>query len=115
MPATSRLFELRTYRAAPGRLNALQDRFRDYTLALFDKHGISVVGFWVPVDAGDQPDNTLVYMLAFDDREAADRAWSAFRVDPGWAEAKAKTEQDGPLAIAVESVFLSPLDFSPLA
>jgi NIPSNAP len=115
MPASSRLFELRTYHAVPGRLDALVDRFRDYTMELFDKHGIGVVGFWMPVESAEAEKETLVYMLAFDDRQAADRAWAAFRVDPAWAEAKAKTEQDGPLTVAIDSVFLTALDFSPLS
>jgi hypothetical protein len=115
MPASSRIFELRTYHAAPGRLDDLQARFRDHTLALFEKHGLDVVGFWVAADKDGQPSETLVYILAFDDREAADKAWSSFRVDPAWVEVRAKTEEAGPLVTGVESAFLAPTDYSPLS
>jgi hypothetical protein len=56
----------------------------------------------------------LVYLLVFDDRAAADKAWSAFGSDPAWVGAKAASETDGPLTAAIESVFLTAADFSPL-
>jgi hypothetical protein len=52
--------------------------------------------------------------LVFDDRAAADQAWSAFGSDPAWVEAKAASESDGPLTVAIESVFLTAADYSPL-
>ncbi len=104
-------FELRTYIAAPGKLEDLQQRFRDYTLGIFEKHKMSVVGFWLP----DEPDNDkLVYLLSFPDQTSATAAWKAFRSDPEWLEAKAKTEENGPLAVQVSSQFLNPTDYSPL-
>jgi hypothetical protein len=112
--AASRIFELRTYHAHPGRLDALHARFRDHTMGLFDKHGFTVVGFWTPVDDKDHPDETLVYLLAFDDRDAAHKAWSAFRVDPDWIEARANSEKDGPIVASLDSVFLNASDYSPL-
>ena len=79
--ATNRVFELRTYYTAPGKLAALHRRFEEHTLALFAKHGMEVVGFFSPTDEPDR-DNTLVYVLAFPDRATADKAWEAFRADP---------------------------------
>ncbi|HEY2565953.1 MAG TPA: NIPSNAP family protein [Acidimicrobiales bacterium] len=117
MASPSRVFELRTYHAAPGRLDALHDRFRDHTLPLFDKHGIAVVGFWTPKDGQDIPTDTLVYLLAFSDRDAGEAAWNAFRADPAWVQAKAETERrnGGSLTTSIESVFLDPTDYSPLS
>ncbi len=112
--ADSRVFELRTYHAAPGKLAALNARFREQTLELFKKHGMTVVGFWVPADADKGSADTLVYLLAFKDREAAAAAWKAFAADPEWARVKAESEKDGPLATKVESVFLMPTDYSPM-
>jgi hypothetical protein len=60
----NRLFELRTYHAAPGKLAALQARFANHTLGLFARHGLTVVGFWVARDANGQPGDDLVYLLA---------------------------------------------------
>src|SRR5665213_2424100 len=115
MASPSRIFELRTYHVVPGKFDALQDRFRNHTLALFDKHGITLVGFWIPLDSDGRPTDQLVYLLAFDDRGAADRAWSTFRHDPAWAELKANTEQGGPLSTSIESVYLTATDYSPLS
>lgn len=104
------LYELRTYHATPGKLDALQDRFRNHTLGLFKKHGLTVVAFWTPVDTPD----ILVYLLRFDDQAAADRAWAAFLGDPEWNDVKAASEVDGPLTSGIERVFLNPTDYSPL-
>lgn len=114
MTSKPRLFELRTYRAAPGKFDALQDRFRDHTLTLFEKHNMTVAGFWIPLDPSGQPVESLVYLLAFENREAAEQAWAGFRGDPEWARARQETERDGVLTSAVESIFLTPTDFSPL-
>jgi len=115
MTPSSRIFELRTYHAAAGKFDALQDRFRNHTLALFEKHGFDVIGFWIPLDAEGGPTNTLVYLLAFSDRDAAKKAWSTFLDDPAWIKAKADSEKDGALLTAKESVFLQSADYSPLS
>jgi NIPSNAP len=108
-----RVFELRTYIAAPGKLDALNKRFREHTCELFKKHGMTLVGFWVPTD-GDAAKNTLTYVLAHKDRASADASWKAFRADPVWIEAKKASEVDGSLTEKVTSVFMSPTDYSPL-
>ena len=102
-------YELRTYIAGPGKLAALQQRFRDYTLALFEKHRINVVGFWLP----DEPANDkLIYLVSFPDKASAEASWQAFRNDPEWQAAKARTEENGVLAAEVISQFMVPTDFS---
>lgn len=114
MTPPPRLFELRTYQAAPGKSKALGERFRTHTVALFARHGMEVVGFWVPRQADGTPTNQLVYLLAFADREMATAAWDAFRADPDWLSAKADSERDGSLTTSVESVYLDPTDYSPM-
>jgi hypothetical protein len=111
--AGNRVFELRTYTAPPGKLEALKARFRDHTVKLFDKHGMTSVGYWVPQDA-PLKDNTLIYMLAHDSREAAAKSWAAFRADPDWVKAKAESEKDSPLTTKVESIFADPTEFSAI-
>jgi hypothetical protein len=114
-PASAgRVFELRTYTASPGRLDALNARFKNHTLALFKKHGMEVVGFWMPVEKADGAGDKLVYLLSHKNRAAADASWKAFRADPVWVSVKAESEQDGVLAAKVESVFLVGTDYSPL-
>lgn len=70
-PAAPQLFELRIYTAAPCRMDALNERFRDHTLRLFEKHGIKSVGYWTGVD--DAQRDTLYYLVAYPDREARER------------------------------------------
>lgn len=106
----SRFFELRTYTAAPGKFDALHARFREHTTALFTKHGMTVVGYW---EATDQAD-TLVYMLAYKNRQSRDAAWKAFGADPEWVRVLKESEANGRLTTKVESLFLSATDYSPL-
>src|SRR5258707_225093 len=74
--ADTRLFELRVYHAAPGKLDDLNARFRDHTLSLFEKHGMENIGYWVPAD---NKENKLVYILAYPSKEAHDTSWKAFK------------------------------------
>lgn len=104
------LYELRTYHAAPGKLDALLTRFRDHTVALFAKHGMTNVGYWVPVE---NPDRLLIYLLSYPDRAARDASWTAFMADPGWTKAHAASETDGPLVTTITQLFMKPADFSP--
>ena len=83
------------------------------TSKLFQKHGMTLVGFWVPADS-KEAGQKLIYVLAFPSREAADRSWKAFRDDPEWKAAKEASEKNGVLVEKVESVFLNPTDYSPL-
>jgi hypothetical protein len=111
--AATRVFELRTYTTPPGKLDALKARFRDHTIAIFDKHGMKSVGYWVPSD-GPEHENTLIYVLQHESREAATKSWADFRTDPDWVKAKADSEKDGPLTTQVKSVFMEPTDFSAI-
>src|SRR3954453_13857247 len=78
--ASDRIYELRTYTTLSGRLPALQQRFREHTTKLFEKHGMTNVGYWVPVEA-PKSENTLIYVLSFPSRDAAKKAWEDFRND----------------------------------
>src|SRR5882672_2651079 len=93
----SRCFELRTYYAAPGKLEALNARFRDHTCALFKKHGMEIIGFWIPTDKEQGAENKLVYLLAHKSREAAKKSFADFGNDPEWKKARAESEKDGKL------------------
>src|SRR5215470_16343195 len=78
-----RFFEMRTYIANPGKMQALHARFRDHTNKLFVKHGMELVGYWTPT-AGENAENTLVYILAYPSKEAREASWKAFQEDPDW-------------------------------
>jgi NIPSNAP protein len=109
-----RTFELRTYTAAPGKLEALNARFRDHTNALFAKHGMTIIGFWVPSDKDKGSDNTLVYLLAFPDRAGREKSWDDFRKDPQWIAARDASEASGKLVEKVDSLILTATDYSPM-
>lgn len=106
----ARLFEMRTYTTAPGRIDALNKRFREHTNYLFVKHGMTLVGYWEPTD---KP-NTLVYILAYADKESRDKSWKGFMSDPAWQKAWADSKKDGPVVTKVEASFLKPTDYSPI-
>lgn len=108
-----RYFEMRTYTAPEGKLDALNARFRDHTNRLFVKHGMALVGYWTPADGPDAK-NTLVYILAYPSREARENSWKAFRADPQWHTARDASEKDGKLVLKVEEKFLTPTDYSPI-
>lgn len=108
-----RVFELRTYTASEGKLDALHARFRDHTVQIFQKHGMTNVGYWSPQDA-PLAQNTLIYILAHSSREAAKKSWDAFRQDPEWQRAQKESEVNGRLTTKVESVFMNATDYSPM-
>ena len=110
----SRCYELRTYYAAPGKLEELHARFRNHTLALFKKHGMEVVGFWGPTDKEKGSENTLIYVLAFPSREARNAAWRNFGADPDWRTAARESEKNGKLTEKVESVIMMATDYAPV-
>jgi heme-degrading monooxygenase HmoA len=110
----TRVFELRTYTAAPGKLDALNARFRNHTNKLFEKHGMTIIGFWTPMKQ-KEGEEKLIYILAYPSKEAAEKSWKAFREDPEWNKARAESEKNGPLlAKPPESVYMTPTDYSPI-
>jgi len=110
---SQKVYELRTYTTAEGRLPPLLDRFGGGEIDLFHKHGMTSVGYWIP-DNEDLSQNMLVYMVAHNDREAAAESWANFSADPVWTEMWNKSLEDGPIVTGVEIQFLDPAEFSPL-
>ena len=106
----TRLFELRTYHAHPGKLDKLMTRFREHTTKLFEKHGMTNIAYWVPVE---NKDNLLIYLLAYPDRAARDAAWAAFGADGEWRKVAAASEADGKIVAKADRLFLTSTAFSP--
>ena len=111
--SSDRVFELRTYTTLPGRLDALHARFADHTIALFEKHGMTNVGYFSPQDA-PLAGNTLIYMLAHESREAAAASWSAFGADAEWQRVAEESQRDGKILEKVERIYLDPTDYSQM-
>lgn len=108
-----RIFELRTYHCFPGKVENINARFRDHTRKLFEKHGMTNVAYWNTIEKeGAQP--KLVYLLAHATEAAAKASFDAFRKDPAWIKVRDASEANGKIVEKVESVYLEPLDFSPM-
>jgi hypothetical protein len=108
-----RVFELRTYTCNEGKLPDLLARFRNHTMAIFEKHGMTNIAYWVPEDA-PASQNTLIYVIAHASREAAKKNWEEFGKDPEWQKVQKESEANGKIVSKVESVFMDPTDFSPM-
>jgi hypothetical protein len=110
-----RVFELRTYTATPGKLPNLLERFRNHTFKLFEKYGMTNLWYWTVVDAYPAQE-TLVYLLSHPSQEAGLKAFTDFRNDPEWIKVRKDSEDKagGSLTVKVESLYLKPLDFSPM-
>ncbi len=108
-----RVFEIRTYTANEGKLLDLHARFRNHTLRLFEKHGMTNVGYWSPEDT-PLSQNTLIYVISHDSREAAKANWDGFRKDPEWVKVQTESEVNGKLVAKVDSVYMDATDYSPM-
>lgn len=107
---SNQVFELRIYHAVPGKLPALEARFRDKTSKLLARHNLNVVGYWVTEEASE---NSFVFLLAHKSRDEARKNWEAFRLDPELQEL-AKSEQADKTLERAEIIWLRPTDFSPM-
>ena len=112
MPASTAVYELRIYHAAPGMLDTLIARFRDNTMKIFTKHGMKSVAYWTALDEPAKS-TTLFYILEHPSRDAATANWKTFQDDPEWKSVKEKSEANGKLVEKIDSTFLSLTDFSP--
>ena len=113
-PPQEGTYELRTYTTNPGKLNALNARFSNHTIQLFEKHGIHNVGYWTPLETPDSK-NTLIYLIHHANRKQADLNWQAFNTDPQWRKVVHQSQTNGKLLeISPERIYLKPMEFSPL-
>ena len=104
--------ELRVYHCYEGKLPDLLRRFREHTTKIFEKHGMTNVAYWLPMDE-PQKSNTLIYILAHPSREAAAANWRAFSADPEWQSVQKASEANGKIVEKVDSTFIVLTDFSP--
>ena len=108
-----RVYELRTYTAPDGKLGELNARFRDHTMRIFQKHGMSNVAYFTPQDSPASA-NTLVYLISHTSRDAAKASWAAFGKDPEWQKVAQESQVNGKIVASVVSQFLVPTDYSPM-
>ena len=108
----NRVFDLRVYHSVPGKLPALESRFRETASKLLAKHDLKAVGYWVPDDA-PAADNTFIYLLVHPSRQEAKEHWDAMRADPLFQE-MLKSEQTEKSVENIEATYMHPTDFSPM-
>lgn len=110
--AAQPVYELRIYTTLEGRLPALNARFKNHTIPLFEKHGMKNVAYWIPTDPV-KSQNTLIYILEHKSMDAAKKSWNDFRNDPEWKKAQRESEKDGKIVASVESTFMTAAEYSP--
>jgi NIPSNAP protein len=107
------VYELRMYHVNAGKMDALVARFGDHTDAIFKRHNMKSIGYWIPEDTR-YSQNLFVYILEHPSSEEARKNWAAFQADPEWQKVKADSEINGALANHIDSYFMDPTSFSGL-
>ena len=107
-PAPAGFFELRVYTALPGKRDALAARFANRTAAIYEKHGITNVGYWIPQQSvpemGISAENTFIYMRGYPSREERDKRLKARGEDPEFNEVVTQAERN-PETRLIERIF----------
>ena len=107
-------YELRIYQAQPGKRNALAARFAARTAALYTRHGITNVGYWIPEQSdrelGIDAENTFIYIRGYPSKEERDKRLKAAHDDPEFAEVVLKQERDpnARLIVKTHNIDMSP-------
>jgi hypothetical protein len=105
----NRLWEIRTYTTAEGKLDSLVQRMGTEEKQFFEKHGMKNVLFSTAVDP-PLSQNTFVYIVSHESREAAKKSWEKVLGDPDF---KAMLAKAGRTTVKAESIFVNPTDYSP--
>jgi hypothetical protein len=91
-------FELRIYKAQPGKRDALAARFASRTAATYARHGITNVGYWIPLETdkelGIDADDTFIYIRGYPSKDERDKRLKAAHDDPEFGEVVVKQERD---------------------
>src|SRR4249920_3324608 len=107
-------YELRIYTAQPGKRDALAARFASRTAAIYSKHGITNVGYWIPQESdpelGISAENTFIYIRGYPSKAERDRRLKAAHDDPEFEEVVLKQERDpnARLIIKAHNIDMSP-------
>ena len=106
------VYELRVYTVHPGKMPDMLARFKNHTRAIFERHGMENVGYWVLVEPKDN--DKLYYILKHKSRAAATDSWKAFSADPEWNKVRTESEAKGAIVKGVEATFMAATEFSAL-
>ena len=112
--AKPRAFDLRVYSVLPGKLDAFRNRWRDYAVPIYERHGLHSLGWWVAEKKDADGHDQFVCLLASDSVAAIQKSIGEFHQDAAWQRVEKETEQDGKLRSGVTAHKLIPTDFSKL-
>ena len=91
-------YELRIYKAQPGKRDALAARFASRTAAIYARHGITNVGYWIPQqtdkELGIDAEDTFIYIRGYPSKDERDKRLKAAHDDPEFTEVVVKQERD---------------------
>lgn len=100
-------YELRVYTAQPGKRDALAERFATRTAAIYARHGITNVGYWIPQQSdpelGISAENTFIYIRAYPSKEERDKRLKARGADPEFAEVVTNQERNPATRLIVKA------------
>jgi hypothetical protein len=111
---SNRVFEMHVYHAVPGKVPALESKFRDTTSKLLAKHDLKIVGYWVP-EGTPAWDNTFIFIVAHSSPEEAKKNWDAMRADPDFQELiRENSDPATKFVEKIDVIYMRPTDFSPM-
>ena len=100
-------YELRVYTALPGKRDALAERFASRTAAIFARHGITNVGYWIPQESdpelGISAENTFIYIRGYPSKAERDKRLNAAHDDPEFSEVVTKQESSPATKLIVKA------------
>ena len=106
-PTAIGFYELRVYTAQPGKRDALAARFASRTAAIYARHGITNVGYWIPKqsdpEVGVSAENTFIYMRGYPSKAERDKRLTAAHDDPEFVEVVTKQEQSAETKLIVKA------------
>ncbi len=100
------IYELRFYSVAPGRMADVHDRFSHHLPALFQRHGVKLVGHWSALAGPDAP--RFVYLIAYQDYAEREAVWGAFYQDADWWRIRAETNAGHEMVERHDLFFIKP-------
>ena len=109
---TARAFDLRIYSVLPGKLDAFRNRWRDFAVPIYERHGLHSIGWWVAEKKDADGNDQFICLLAGESIPAILKSISEFHQDAEWVRVEKETEAGGKLRSSVTAYKLTPTDFS---
>ena len=109
---TARAFDLRIYSLLPGKLDAFRNRWRDFAVPIYERHGLHSIGWWVAEKKDADGNDQFICLLAGEGIPAIPKSISEFHQDAEWVRVEKETEAGGKLRSSVTAYKLTPTDFS---